>query len=199
MWTLGRTSPVCLKWRLWGGCRTVAVFHPLKHTRALRLAGKEGRRKEKADRRDSGRSACSRTHSSSSHPYLTEHSGNRLSFFPATFSFLFFFFPLFLLPISLVLHPLISPSDRAQTSRVRLKQRCEDTAGILGCVGIRKEPPRFHFVTVSIRTVAAEGGDFANAKAPSTKSHPWRLFFKRSRGSLAELRSSLPSFVDCVT
>lgn len=150
----------------------MAVFHPLKRTSALRLAGKEGRRKEKADRRDSGRSASSLTHSSSSHPYLMEHSGNRLSLFPATFSSFSFFSPVFLLPISLALHPLISPSDHAQTGRVRLKQHSEDTAGILGCVGIRKEPPRFHFVTVSIRKAAAEGDDFANTKAPSTKSHP---------------------------
>lgn len=149
------------------------------NARARELSGSQGKRAggrgRPAEETVGGVLLLERT-SSSSHPYPTEHSGNRLSFFPAMFSFLFFFFPLpsslFASHISLALHPLISPRDRAQTGRVRLKQRSEDTAGILGCVGIRKEPRRFHFVTVSIRTVAAEGGDFSNTKAPSTKSHP---------------------------
>lgn len=95
------------------------------------------------DRRDSRRSASSQTHSSARLIPIScslaapladmEHSENRLRLFTATL--LFSFFLSFPSPRCSCAH--ISP-DRAQTGRLRLKQHTEDTARILGCIGIRK-------------------------------------------------------------
>lgn len=61
LWTLGCTSPICLKLCLRGGYRTVAVFHPLKHTHWL--AGRVGLLREKGkDRQKRQLEECFSSH-----------------------------------------------------------------------------------------------------------------------------------------
>lgn len=162
----------------------MAVFHPLKHTLARRERGIAGRkRKRQTEETVGGVLLLKHTPArlipiscSLAAPLADmEHSENRLRLFTATLLFSFF---LSFFPISPVLMRSYLPRS-CPDRPVRLKQRAEDTARILGCIGIRKGTCSFILSRSQLEWPPRKEATSPTPK-PLDKSHPSRIFFKHS-------------------